>query len=483
MDQEQNNPAKSLALESNQASGRLSQLWKDIRESIAGSQRDFTEGSIGRAILLLSIPMVLELMMESVFAVVDIFFVSKLGPNAVATVGLTESMLTIVYAIGIGLSMAATAMVARRTGEKDKEGASVAAVQAIWVGFVVSLPIMGLGIFFAPNLLQLMGASEEIVSSGYVYTAIMLGTNVVIMLIFIINAIFRGVGDAAVAMRVLWLANGINIVLDPCLILGLGPFPELGIKGAAIATSIGRGTGVILQLYTLQRKSGRIHIARNHMRLQIAVMKRLLRLSLGGIGQFIIATSSWVGLVRIMAVFGSEALAGYTIAIRIIIFSILPSWGMSNAAATLVGQNLGAKKPDRAEKSVWISAIINMIFLAGVGLVFIAFSEFLVRIFTSEPEVVSIGAKCLRVISYGYLFYAYGMIMIQAFNGAGDTATPTKMNFFCFWLFEIPLAYLLALQLGFDELGVYVAIVLAESLLGVVGVILFRRGKWKEREV
>ncbi len=483
MDQEHSNPSESLSIESNQASSRFKQLWKDIRESIAGSQRDFTEGSIGRAILLLSIPMVLELMMESVFAVVDIFFVSKLGSGAVATVGLTESMLTIVYAIGIGLSMAATAMVARRTGEKDKEGASVAAVQAIWVGFVVSLPIMGLGIFFAPNLLQLMGASEEIVSSGHIYTAIMLGTNVVIMLIFIINAIFRGVGDAAVAMRVLWLANGINIVLDPCLILGLGPFPELGIKGAAIATSIGRGTGVILQLYTLQRKSGRIHIARNHMRLHIAVMKRLLRLSLGGIGQFIIATSSWVGLVRIMAVFGSEALAGYTIAIRIIIFSILPSWGMSNAAATLVGQNLGAKKPDRAEKSVWISAIINMIFLAGVGVIFITFSEFLVRIFTSEPEVVSIGAKCLRVISYGYLFYAYGMIMIQAFNGAGDTATPTKINFFCFWLFEIPLAYALALQLGFDELGVYVAIVLAESLLGVVGVILFRRGKWKERVV
>lgn len=461
----------------------LAGLWRDIRQAVAGSERDFTEGSIGRAILLLSIPMVLELAMESVFAVVDIFFVSKLGSDAVATVGLTESMLTIVYSIAMGLSVAATAVVARRTGEKDSEGASVAAVQAITAGFIVSVPIMFLGIFGSRILLQLMGLSASVITSGHLYTAVMLGGNVVIMSIFVINAIFRGVGDAAAAMRILWLANLINIILDPCLIFGLGPFPELGIKGAAVATLIGRGTGVIVQLYLLQRKGGRIHIARRHMKIRFHVMKRVLRLSLGGIGQSIIATSSWIGLMRIMAVFGSESLAGYTIAIRIIIFSILPSWGMSNAAATLVGQNLGANKPGRAERSVWISGFVNMVFLVGIAVLFFSSAEFLVRLFATEPKVVEIGAKCLRYLSLGYVSYAYGMVMTQAFNGAGDTATPTKINFLCFWLLEIPLACALALIFGLDEVGVFLSIIIAESALGLLGIVLFRRGKWKEKVV
>jgi putative MATE family efflux protein len=478
----ENNKTASFNSHQNQ-SFSLRALWRDIIEAVKGSEQEYTSGSIGRAILLLSIPMVLEMMMESVFAVVDIFFVSKLGSDAVATVGLTESMLTIVYAISIGLAMATTAIVSRRIGEKNHKGASIATVQAILTGIIVSAFIAIPGIFFASDLLGLMGATEGIIDSGNLFTSIMISSNVIIMLLFIINAVFRGAGDASYAMRVLWIANLINIVLDPCLILGLGPFPKLGVTGAAVATVIGRGTGVIFQFVLLLRRSGRIKISKDQIRFDFTVMRRLLRLSLGGIGQFIIATSSWIGLMRIMAVFGSEALAGYTIAIRIIVFSILPSWGMSNAAATLVGQNLGAKKPERAERSVWMSAIINMVFLCGIAVLFITYPEFLIRFFTQEERVVQIGAQCLRFLSFGYPFYAFGMVMTQAFNGAGDTTTPTILNFICFWLVEIPLAYLLAMQIGLSETGVFLAIISSESLLGVLGIIVFRQGKWKLREV
>lgn len=458
-------------------------LWRDIKAALAGEERDYTKGSISRAIILLSIPMVLEMLMESVFAVVDIFFVSKLGADAVATVGLTESVLTILYAVAIGLSMGTTAIVARRIGEKDKEGASKAAVQAIMLGALLSIPISLVGIFYAPELLSLMGANENMIQNEFWYTSILFGTNIVIMLIFINNAIFRGAGDAAIAMRALWLSNGINIVLDPILIFGFWIIPEFGIAGAAIATSIGRGIGVVYQLYKMNSGSTRIAILASSIKADLKIMMNLIRISMGGIFQFIIATSSWIVLMKIMSEFGSVSVAGYTIAIRIIIFSILPAWGMSNAAATLVGQNLGAGEPDRAAKSVWISAYVNSAFLITLGIAFNLFSEFFVGIFTSDPELLYIGGKSLRIISYGYLIYGFGMVMIQAFNGAGDTKTPTIINFFCFWMLELPLAYYLALELGWQEEGVLYSIVIAEAAMGVIGIILFKRGNWKKTKV
>ena len=461
----------------------MRRLWHDIVLAVRGSDEDFTAGGLGRAILLLSIPMILEMVLESVFAVVDIFFVSRLGLGAVATVGVSESLLTLVYAVAVGFSMGTTAIVARRIGEKRPDAAAVAAVQAIIVGIIASLPVALAGIFFAPRLLTLMGMAPEIAAANYKYTAVLLGGNVVIMLLFIINAVFRSAGDAAVAMRVLWLANGINIILDPCLIFGWGPFPELGIAGAAVATTIGRGIGVLFQLVVLTRSKNRIRITRRALRIVPSVMLRLIRVSLGGIGQFIISTSSWIGLMRIMAVFGSEALAGYTIAVRVIMFTILPSWGMANAAATLVGQNLGANQPDRAERSVWLSAAANMVFLGLVAIVFIVEAEFFIRLFTGEAQVIAIGGDCLRIMSYGYLVYALGMVIVQSFNGAGDTFTPTVINLFCFWLFELPLAYLLALKLGLGARGVFIAIVAAETAMGVVGAVIFRRGRWKTRQV
>jgi len=462
---------------------RLRTLFRDLRDAIRGTNVDYTQGSLGRAILLLSVPMMLEMAMESTFAVVDIFFVSSLGASAVATVGLTESVLTLVYAVAIGFSMGTTALVARRIGEKRKEEAAKAATQAIAVALAASIPFSVGGIFFAKDILALMGADQWSLEHGWRFTAWMLGGNAVIMLIFVINAIFRGAGDAAIAMRVLWLANGVNLVLDPALILGWGPFPALGIQGAGVATTIGRGLGVLVQLVVLFRGAKHIRLLPSQIRLHAQIMGQLIRTSLGGIGQFIIATSSWIGLVRIVSTFGSEVLAGYTIAVRIFVFTLMPAWGFSNAAATLVGQNLGAKQPERAERSVWICGFVNMSFLALVSLIYIFGNRFLVGIFTSEPAVLAAGAQCLRVVAYGYIFYAWGMVMPQAFNGAGDTLTPTKINFFCFWLLEIPVAYCLALPLGAHQSGVYWSIVIAESAAGIVGIVLFRRGKWKEIKI
>ena len=467
----------------NNSKFNLRRLWRDILEAISGSDQDFTKGSMGRAILLLAIPMVLEMVMESIFAVVDIFFVSKLGPAAVATVGITESMMTIVYAIAMGLAVGTTALVSRRTGEKDPEGASVTAFQAIATGLLVSLLIAIPGASFASRLLTLMGAEDEMVREGFMYTAIMLGGNGIIMLLFIINAVFRSAGDAAISMRVLWIANLINIILDPLLILGIGPFPELGIKGAAIATTIGRGIGVAYQFWLLFNGRGRVKLKVQHMFIQVKVLWQLIRLSLGGIGQSLITTTSWIGLVRIIAEFGQDALAGYTIAIRVIIFTLLPSWGFSNAAATLVGQNLGAGQPDRAQRSVWLTAKVNMIFMGLVAVVFILVPGFFIRIFIDDPNIIASGAVCLRIIAYGYVFYAMGMVMVQALNGAGDTGTPTLINFFCFWLLEIPIAYFMALRWGVGEHGVYWAIIIAESAMTLVAAFAFTRGKWKLRKV
>jgi len=458
-------------------------LWETVRLSLSGTELDFTRGPVGRAIVLLAIPMVLEMVMESAFAITDAFFVSRLGVDAVATVGFTEAMITIVFAVAIGMSMATTAMVARRIGEKDNAGARMAAVQAILLGIGAAVLIAVPGAIFATELLRLMGGTPELVAFGSGYTRVLLGGCVTIMLLFLINAVFRGAGDPALAMRALWLANGCNILLDPCLIFGLGPFPELGVTGAAVATTIGRGIGVAYQLSMLASGRGRIRIRLRDVRVIPPVMLRLMRVSVGGILQFLIETSSWIVLVWIIGRFGSAAVAGYTIAVRIIVFTILPSWGLANSAATLMGQNLGAGQPDRAEASVWRAALYNIVFLVAVAAGFIIWAEPMIRIFSADPEVVRSGVSCLRWISYGYGFFAYGMVMVQAFNGAGDTTTPTIINFFCFWMLQIPMAYLLAMGTDLGITGVYMAMTVAESLIAVVGVLVFRRGRWRTRRI
>src|SRR6184192_2051564 len=458
-------------------------FWGSVWESLQGSHQDFTVGNLNRAILLLAIPMVLEMALESLFAVVDVFWVSHLGANAVATVGLTESLLTLVFAVALGLSLSTTAMVARRIGEKDKDGASVAAVQSVAIGLMLSC-LMGVPcLFYAPLLLRLMGASPEIVAVGGNYARIALGGCGAVLMLFLNNAIFRGAGDAAIAMRLLWVSNIIYLILDPCLIFGLGPFPKLGVSGAAVSTLTGRSIGVGYQICRLLQGTERIRILRSQIRLNFAILLRLMRISLTGIMQFAIAHTSWIALVRIVSTFGAAALAGYTIGIRIIIFVILPSWGLSNAAATLVGQNLGARQPERAASSVWRTGFYNMLFLGGVGVFFIFFAEPMARLFTHDPVVVPLAASCLRILSYGNIGYAYGMVMLQAFNGAGDTVTPTLVNLFGFWFLEIPLAYGLAIWGRMHSDGVYFSIVVAEAAIALAGVLLFRRGRWKLQRI
>lgn len=451
-----------------------------LKEALLGSEQSFTTGSIDRAIFLLSVPMIVEMGMEALFAIVDVFYVSRLNDtNAIAVIGLTESMLTIIYSIAIGLSMGATAMVARRVGEKDIKAAEVAAVQALFVGLSLSILISIVGGIYADDLLKLMGADEGVIAAGAGYTRWMFSGNVTIMMLFLINAIFRGAGNASIAMRALILANGLNMLLDPVFIFGWGFIPGYGVEGAAIATNIGRGIGVTYQLYHLLKGKGLIKLHAQNLIIKWNIVWNLLKVSAGGTAQFVIASASWIFLVRIVSNFGSSALAGYTIAIRVIVFAILPAWGMANAAATLVGQNLGANQPDRAEKSVWRTAFFNMIFLGLVTVLFFSMADPILRLFTSDAAVLENGILCLQIVSLGYIFYAYGMVISQAFNGAGDTATPTVLNFFGFWTFQIPLAYALAIIFDFGPPGVYAAISIAESCIAIVAIIIFKRGKWK----
>ena len=455
-------------------------VWQELKNAIRVTEADYTQIGIGKAVFLLAVPMILELVMESTFAVVDIYFVGTLGPSAVATVGLTETYMFLLYSIAMGVSMAVTAIVARRIGEKEKEQAGVTAVQAIFLAVLLSLPFALVGIVFARDLLALMGADAWVLEQGYPYMQWMMGGNVVIVLLFTINAIFRGAGDAAIAMRVLWLANGFNIILDPVLIYGWGPFPELGIQGAAIATNIGRGIGVLTQVWVLFQGGKHIRVLRSSLYVNGKIIANIIRTSLGGIGQMIVAMTSWIFVMRIISEFGSQAVAGATIALRIMMFTMMPAWGMSNAVATLVGQNLGAQKPDRAERSVWITGFWNMLFLIGVAVVYFFNGESLVAIFTDDPGVIAIGGEWLTIVSYSYFVYGWWMVAVQAFNGSGDTATPTKINLVFFWLIQIPLSYVAAKVLGLGHTGVFWAIFISETSVGLFTLWLFTRGGWKK---
>ena len=472
------NPNKTTTINTGKTS-----IWHKLKDAIKGTEADYTQISIKHAIFLLAIPMILELVMESTFAVVDIYFVGKLGASAVATVGLTETYLFLLYSIAMGLATAVTAIIARRTGEKNKTDASISAVQSIMLGLLASLPFTLAGIFFAQELLTIMGADDWSIQHGYHYTRWMLGGNAVIMLLFVINAIFRGAGDAAIAMRILWISNIINMVLDPMLIFGWGIIPAMGIEGAAIATNIGRGIGVLTQLYILIKGGKHIQVKISQLVLNTKIMLQIFRTSLGGIGQMLVAMTSWIFLVRILADLGSEAVAGSTIAIRIMMFTLMPAWGLSNAAATLVGQNLGAGHPERAESSVWKIGFYNMFFLIGVSVVYFFFNRQLMALFTDDARVIEIGSEWIYMLSFSYFVYGWWMVSVQAFNGAGDTKTPTKINIVFFWLIQIPLAWFLAIKLNWQHSGVFWAVLISETSVGLFTSWLFNRGSWKNAKV
>lgn len=452
-------------------------------QALKGEEHEYTSGSINRAIFLLSVPMILEMVMESLFAVVDIFFVSKVNTDAVATVGLTESVLTLVYSVAIGLSTAATAIVSRRVGEKQFSEAGHAAAQVILVSIVLGVVIGVSGFFGAESILRAMGGSENLIQSGTDFTRIIFASSPAIILLYTLSGVLRGGGDAALAMRSLWIANGVNMLLCPLFIFGWGPIPAFGVAGSAMATTVGRTLGVAYQLYSLTKGQGAVQVLASQLKANLAIIHNLISVAAGGTGQFLIASASWVFLTRILSDFGPQIVAGYTIAIRVIVFTILPSWGMANAAATLVGQNLGASQPERAETSVWRAAFFNFVFLSIIAVVFFVFSADIVGWFNNDPTTVATGVNCLRIICFGYLFFAYGMVISQSFNGAGDTLTPTLMNLVCFWAVEIPLAYLLAKHLQMGPNGVYISVAFSESLLAIVGILLFRRGKWKTMKV
>ncbi len=461
----------------------LKQFFQYFKIAFTGKEQEFTSGSIRRAVFMLAIPMILEMLMESIFALVDILYVSKVSVNAVATIGLTESVITLVYALAIGLSMAATAIVARRVGEHDIKGASNAAVQVIFLGVFVAVIISVFGIIYPKEILSLMGAEPDLIAEGFGYTKVLLGGNITVMLLFLINAVFRGAGNASVAMWTLILSNVLNIILDPIFIFGFGPIKAYGVEGAAIATTIGRGSAVLFQLVILFYGYSKIKIGFKDLVFRVGIMFNLIKVSLGGIGQFLIGTSSWVFLMRIMSEFGSEVLAGYTIAIRVMMFTLMPAWGLSNAAATLVGQNLGAKKPDRAEQSVWKTGRYSAIFMGVVSVFYLVFAPQIIVLFNTTPDVVKYGSLCLRILASGYIFYGYGMVVINAFNGAGDTKTPTYINFVCFWLLQLPFAYFMAVTLNFGPSGVFWAITLAEVLIAIIAVVWFKKGTWKTIKV